>query len=78
LTLARLAHGTPVSSFTGSPSMSPRTSTVGPAPFFSTPTTPVLPTFSVTSMPRARSSFATSAAVCVSMNDSSGFACSCL
>ena len=48
--------------------MSARTSTVGPSPFFITPTTPVPPTFSVTSMPGiARSSFAIRAAVRVSM-----------
>ena len=57
--------------------MSVRTSTVGPGPFRSTPTTPIRPTFSVTSMPSARNSFAISAAVFTSMNDSSGWAWRC-
>ncbi len=43
-----LAYGKPVCSSTGSPSMSARSSTVGPAPFESTPTTPVPPTPVVT------------------------------
>jgi hypothetical protein len=42
---------TPVVPFSGSASMSVRTSTVGPCPLRNTPTTPIRPTFSVTSMP---------------------------
>ena len=38
-----LAYGKPVSSCTGSASMSARSMTVGPSPLRSTPTTPVLP-----------------------------------
>jgi hypothetical protein len=54
--------------------MSVRTSTVGPGPLRSTPTTPIRPTFSVTSMPTARNSLAISAALFASMKDSSGCA----
>jgi hypothetical protein len=62
------ALGRPFASLSGSPSMSARTSTVGPSPLRITPTTPVPPTFSVTSRPgMARSSFAMRAAVAVSM-----------
>ena len=43
-----LAYGRPVCSSTGSPSMSARSSTVGPSPLASTPTTPVPPTPVVT------------------------------
>ncbi len=39
-----LAYARPVFSSTGSASMSARTRTVGPAPFFMTATTPVFPT----------------------------------
>ena len=46
----------PVSSTTGSPSISARSIRVGPSPFCSTATTPVPPTPSVTSKPTARSS----------------------
>src|SRR5205809_3107206 len=67
LVVTVLAYGKPVSSCTGNASKSLRTSTVGPAPFFITPTTPkqvrpvlsYLPTCSVTSHPAAFSSFAT-------------------
>ena len=69
-----LAYGRPVSSCTGSPSMSPRTSTVGPAPFFSTATTPYPPNLSVTSAPVVRNSTAILAAVFSSISESSGWA----
>ena len=49
--------------------------TVGPAPFFSTATTPVLPTFSVTVKPSLRISAASLAAVRVSWKAISGWAC---
>ena len=71
---ALLAYGRPVFSSIGSASSSVRTSTVGPAPFFSIATTPVLPTFSVTSKPSARISAASLAAVRVSWKPSSGLA----
>ena len=58
--------------------MSVRTSTTGPGPFFSTPTTPVPPTFSVTSKPAFRNSSASLAAVFTSIKDSSGWAWMCL
>lgn len=38
-----LANANPVASFTGSASKSVRTNTVGPSPFFKTPTTPCPP-----------------------------------
>ena len=53
--------------------MSARSSTVGPAPLRITPTTPVPPTFAVTSAPAFLSSAAIRLAVAVSRNDSSGF-----
>lgn len=53
--------------------MSARTSTVGPLPFRSTPTTPVPPTFSITFMPgTAFSATAILPAVRTSLNESSG------
>src|SRR5690242_18579986 len=55
--------------------MSARSSTVGPSPFRSTPTTPVPPTPSCTSKPAVRSRSATRAAVRVSWCDSSGCWC---
>jgi hypothetical protein len=58
-----LAYGRPVSSLTGSASMSARSITVGPSPFFSSPTTPVPPTPSVTSNPAAFSRSAAKPAV---------------
>ncbi len=56
------AKGRPVCSTTGSPSMSARISSTGPAPLRSTATTPVPPTFSVTSNPALRASAASLAA----------------
>ena len=54
--------------------MSARSSTVGPAPFFSTPTTPVPPTLGVTTIPgTAFSSAAIRAPVFSSLKESSGF-----
>ena len=55
--------------------MSVRMRSTGPAPFRSTPTTPVPPNFSVTSKLAARNSAATLAAVFSSMSESSGWAC---
>ena len=54
LPIARLAYGRPVFSSTGRASRSVRSITTGPSPFARTPTTPVPPTFSVTSNPSAR------------------------
>ena len=68
-----LAYGRPVSSLTGSASMSARSITVGPSPFFSSPTTPVPPTPSVTSNPAAFSRSAAKPAVRFSCSDSSGW-----
>src|SRR5215831_11790127 len=65
----------PVSSVTGSVSSSVRSITVGPAPFFMMATTPVPPTFSVTSYPSLRSRSASAAAVRVSCDESSGCWC---
>ena len=72
---ASLAKARPVSSLTGSASMSERMRSVGPGPFFSTPTTPVPPNFSVTSKPAARSCAASRAPVFSSWSESSGWAC---
>jgi hypothetical protein len=67
------ANGRPVFSSTGRASMSARRATTLPGlPPFSTPTTPVRPTPSRTSKPRARSSLATRAAVRTSWLPSSG------
>ncbi len=73
--VAVLAYASPVRSRTGSASKSARSSTRGPAPLASTPTTPVRPTPVITSKPSRRSSSATTPAVRVSANDSSGYAC---
>jgi len=70
-----LAYGSPVRSTIGKASMSARIIRVGPAPFFSSPTTPLPPTPSVTSSPLARSRSAIFPAVRFSSSDSSGFAC---
>ena len=67
-----LAYGNPVASFTGNASSSVRSATVGPAPFFNTPTKPVPPTPVVTSKPSSRSFAASFAAVFVSWLESSG------
>src|SRR4051794_12861387 len=72
---ATLAYANPVFSSTGRASMSARSRTTGPAPLRSRPTTPVPPTPTVTSKPDAESCAATSAAVRVSRNPSSGLAC---
>ena len=69
------AYGRPVFSSTGNASSSVRRSTVGPLPFFNTPTTPVPPTPVVTSYPSLRSSSAIFTAVFSSCEDSSGFLC---
>ena len=58
-----LAYGRPVFSSTGSASRSVRIITVGPAPFLSSPTTPVPAIPVVTSNPSARSRSASLAAV---------------
>ena len=70
-----LAKGRPVFSGTGSASRSVRSITVGPGPFFRTPTTPVLPTPVVTSKPARRSRSAILAAVFSSWKESSGDWC---
>lgn len=70
--VALLAYGAPVASAIGNASMSARSITVGPAPFFSNPTTPVLPTPVVTSNPAARRRSAATPAVRVSCIDNSG------
>ena len=60
-------NGKPVASVTGRASRSERTRTVGPLPFFSTPTTPSLPTPLVTSAPAFFSSSAILPAVATSL-----------
>ena len=65
--VALLANGRPVASRTGKASRSVRTRTVGPSPFFSTPTTPSLPTLGVTTAPAFFSSSAIRAAVATSL-----------
>ncbi len=69
-----LANASPVSSFTGNPSRSQRSNTVGPAPFLKTATTPFVPTPNVTSAPAARSSEASRLDVSTSCHESSGAA----
>lgn len=73
--VAVLAYGRPVASATGSPSMSARSTTAGPSPLRSTPTTPVPPTPVRTSNPAARSRSAATPAVRSSWKDSSGWRC---
>ena len=68
-----LAYDNPVASLTGNASMSARSITVAPSPFFSRPTTPVPPTPSVTSKSAAFSRSAASRAVRFSCSDSSGW-----
>lgn len=55
--------------------MSARSITVGPAPFLSRPTTPVLPTLRVTWYPKRSSQSAAILAVRTSCIESSGFSC---
>ena len=66
------AKGKPVCSTTGRPSISARIITTGPGPFLSTATTPVPPTFSVTSKPKALARLASLAAVFTSKPLNSG------
>ena len=66
LTTTVLAKGSPVFSSTGSASSSVRSITVGPVPFRSTATMPVLPTPVVTSNPNAFTRAASLALVCSS------------
>jgi hypothetical protein len=69
---ALLAYVKPVASVTGNPSSSVRSATVGPAPFFNTPTKPVPPMPVVTSKPSSRRRVASFAAVFTSWLESSG------
>ena len=68
------ANGRPVCSTTGSASMSARSISTGPGPFFITATTPDLPTFSVTVKPSLRTSAASLAGERTSCIDNSGLA----
>ena len=74
----RLAYGSPVSSVTGSASMSVRTRTTGPGPFFEDSDDAELADARGDPAPAFSSSAAIRRAVSCSWYESSGWVCRCL